>query len=674
MRLFLIFAIMKSTIKTNWPKYLLQWGVLAAISFTALTGSGDPEAYCPVGGLQALTTYGIRGSLPCSMSSAQILAGILAAAAVILFSKLFCAFLCPVGAVEDLLTKLRKSLGIKDAEVRSGSFADKALRLPKYALLFWVFYSTAGASELFCRRFDPYYAAVTGFKGEIVLWMSIAALALLVIGGLFVKRFWCRYICPMGALSNTLKFWLPLLMLAGAAWGLTAAGLGIEWWWWAGAVCLLGYILEAFYSRPKLQLMHVVLNEDRCGRHCYACRKNCPYNIDIPAQGVVTSVDCTLCGECVAACPSRALHIGIVAKPIKARAARFIPAILTVVLVALCLTLGKSFEVPTIDVRWGETEGLELATMKVSGLSSIHCYGSSMAFKGKMEKVPGVYGVKTFAGSHTVVLTYDTAVTNEEKLTEAIYEPSHFRVNSPDPGEYKELKIQTIRTEHMPNRTDLNYLGLQMRLTGRKIFGLESEYDCPLIIRVYMAPDEDPDEDWYREIVEMKVLAMPVHGGGVKETPVDFTFVRKEKGEGRIGIAEYLDHMFDHFKAEFNGRYPDGDTTVVRKRAEVYAGKPQWIYEICDPNYEKPIVRRGLPFLSNHLSKEEGVIGIYLTLNKDLQPCIQVRFASPMTAQRVRELMDMDTWSITYAPDDVREVGAKLSFEGKEGKTYEYTE
>ena len=198
---------------SNWPKYLLQWGTLAAIVFF-LTGlaakvftklpPSDPETYCPMGGLQAYVTYLVRGSLPCSMSSLQILMGIALAAAVILFSKLFCAYLCPVGTVEDLLMKLRKALKIKGISIRHGSVVDAILRIVKYALLFWIFYMTATASELFCKNLDPYYAVATGFKGEITLWMSIVTVSLVVLCGLFINRFWCKYICPLGAASNTL--------------------------------------------------------------------------------------------------------------------------------------------------------------------------------------------------------------------------------------------------------------------------------------------------------------------------------------------------------------------------------------------------------------------------------------------------------------------------------------
>ena len=183
----------KSTFTTNWPKTLIQLGVLATLVFF-LSGlaakifpgmtAPDPEKYCPYGGLEALATYIQRGSLPCSMTSLQIVMGIALAAVAVLFSKLFCAFICPVGTVEDLLIRLRKAIGIKAVRISATGVADKILRIVKYALVFWLFYMTISSSELFCKNLDPYYAAATGFKGEITLWMSIITVGLVIIPAL----------------------------------------------------------------------------------------------------------------------------------------------------------------------------------------------------------------------------------------------------------------------------------------------------------------------------------------------------------------------------------------------------------------------------------------------------------------------------------------------------------
>lgn len=658
----------KSTIIKNWPKYLLQWGVLAAL-IIFLTGivpgkePADPEAYCPVGGLEALTTFFVNGSLPCSMSSLQIMMGIMLAAAVVLFSKLFCGYICPLGTVQDLLSKVRRCFNIKGITIKNGSVADSALRIIKYAVVFWLFYMTATSSELFCKNLDPYYAVATGFKGEITLWMSIVTLSLLVLGGFFINMFWCKYLCPLGAISNSLKFWIWIAVLFGIWWVLDLVGANIPWWVLLGLFCLLGYLLEILNGKPKYQILNVIKTSSAC-THCGICNKKCPYGIDVDGLGGgrLDSVDCTLCGECVAACPTEALHIGACQKK-KSGFGKYLPAVLTVILIALGMWTGNRFELPTIDEQWGVESVAEdgtvtqlidpetLAETRIDGLRSVKCYGSSMAFKAKLQKIPGIYGVKTFVNHHYAIVTYDPAKITPEKILENIYVPSKFRVNTPDPSVVDSVKIMTIRTEKMYDKLDLNYLGLQMRLSGRKIYGLTSEFACPLIVHVYMDPSENPDKEWFRNIVEMKVLSMSVHGGGTKDTEVDYEFVDMEDSVSYIPTEDLVRMLFNPFKAEF------------KSRVEKFEGQPQYIYEITDQDYEKPIILRNMPYLSNHLSKHEGIIGIYLELNDDLQPAVRIRYGAPMTEDELWKLMTMDTWSITYAKDDVRDTPAKIEFE-----------
>ena len=667
----------KSTILKNWPKYLLQWGILVAliVFITGLIPSEeavDPEKYCPMGGLQALATYLANNSLPCSMSMVQIAMGIALVAAVVLFSKLFCAYICPVGTVQDLLSKARNAMHIKGIKVANGSVLDKVLRIVKYVLVFWIFYMTVNASELFCKNLDPYYAIATGFKGEITLWMSIVSISVILIGSFFINMFWCRYLCPLGAISNSLKFWVWIGVIFGVYVVAGVLGADIPWAVLLGAFCIAGYLLEIFHAKPKLQVLHVTKDDALCNG-CGLCMKKCPYNIDIKSvhNGKIQHVDCTLCGECVAACSTNALNIGV-CKPTRSKVWNIVPAILTVALIAFGIWAGGKFELPTIDMEWGIENVAEdgtvtqlvdpakLETTTVEGLRSVKCYGSSMAFKAKLEKIAGVHGVKVYVRRHAADILFDPAKTNHDKIQEAIYVPSKFRVNTPDHKVVPEVKVVTIRTEGMYDKMDINYLGMQMRNTGKKIYGLETEFACPLIVRVYMDPSENLDKDWYEEVVEMEVLQMPVHGGGTKEIEVDYEFVKVEDEVTTISTEDFLKKMFSPFKAQF------------KKRVEENAGKEQFVYEIANANYEKPIYLRNMPFLSNHLSKHDGIIGVYLNLNKDLVPAIQIRYAEPMTAEKIWELITMETWTITYKQDDVREEAAKIAFK-EQGTVYNYS-
>lgn len=684
---------MSKTIKKNWPKYALQWGVLAllVIFITGLAkvvipslAAADPEKYCPMGGLQALTTFFVRGSLPCSMSTVQIVMGIALAAAVILFSKLFCAYLCPVGTVQDLVAKLRKKMHIKAAHIRGGSIADKVLRILKYALLFTIFYLTATSSELFCKHLDPYYAVATGFKGEITLWMAITSVSLVVVGGFIVDNFWCRYICPLGALSNSLKFWVWLLLLTAVWYVAGVCGLNIPWFYLLGALCLLGYLLEILCGKPKLQLLHIYKDENACN-HCGSCTKTCPYHIDLDdcQNGIVRSVDCNLCLECTAVCPTKALKVGVCHK-CKGGFWKYVPAILAVGLLGLGIWLGTlpQFELPTISETWGiEKMGPDstvvqlvdpstLKTMEMDGLKSVKCFGSSTAFKNKLMAIDGVHGVKTFVVHHRAIITYDPSKVDPETIQKEVFVPVKIRTDkSPELTPNNKIKVVTIHTDGMFDRIDLTYFGLQVRNMGKQIYGLESEFACPLIIRLYMAPEETLSEQEAREWVEKKELVThnPTTGEAVKTIPVDWKFVDLVEQPEYITVKEYVEKMFEGFDSGiYNGRYTAADgSSFIEKRDVHYEGVPQYIYEIPGEDYDKPVFKRAnvWMFLSNHVSREEGIISLQLALNNDLVPALQIRFCAPMTAEKLWNLINEDPWKITYAEDDVREVPARVKFE-----------
>lgn len=627
----------RSSIISNWPKYVLQWGVLVAL-ILFLTGlipgetAADPEAYCPMGGLQAFATYLAQNSLPCSMSSLQVMMGLVLVAAVVLFSKLFCGYLCPLGTVQDIIKRLRVKFRIKSVKIANGSVVDKVLRIIKYALLFLIFYMTVEESELFCKNLDPYYAVATGFQGEITLWMSIVSICVLVIGSLVVDMFWCRYLCPLGAISNSLKFWVWICVLFGVYFAANVIGAGIPWAVLLGAFCIIGYLLEVFNAKPKYQILHVLKNESACN-NCGLCQKMCPYHIDLRTfhNGKINHVDCTLCGECVAACANKALNVGIKENKV-GKFRKVVPALLAVALTLFGIWAGGKIELPTIDMKWNteDVASENLQTTTFDNLRTLKCYGSAMTFKAKMEKVPGVHGVKVFVTRQSADILYNAEATSPEKIREAIYVPSRCKVQQLDPSVTTSLKTVVIRTEGMYEKGDLDNLGAMLKETGRKIYWLESEFACPLIVRVIMDAGENLDKDWFEEIVEK-----------------EYDFVKMEDEVIRTNASEYISKSFKPFKVE------------IQSRIEKYGNWKQNWYEVSDLSFDN--IDNAMPFLSNYLTQQSSILGVYLELNADLVPTIRIRYVDPMTEDKIKELLARDTWTISNK-GELKETKAKIAF------------
>jgi polyferredoxin len=106
------------------------------------------------------------------------------------------------------------------------------------------------------------------------------------IGGLslFYKNFWCRYLCPYGALLGLLS---------------------------------------------RVSPVKVRRNEKAC-THCGACSSNCPSLIDVESQDVIGSAECFGCMTCVSRCRTKGAMEVTVKTGRKRRALRpvFYPVIL----------------------------------------------------------------------------------------------------------------------------------------------------------------------------------------------------------------------------------------------------------------------------------------------------------------------------------------------------------
>jgi transcriptional regulator of nitric oxide reductase len=109
----------------------------------------------------------------------------------------FCGWLCPFGALQELLNEAARALRVPQLNL---PFAVHERLWPiKYILFLGLF-----AVSLHSTNLAVFGAEVEPFKTAITLkflrhWPFVAYAVGLLAAGLFVERFFCRYFCPLGA-------------------------------------------------------------------------------------------------------------------------------------------------------------------------------------------------------------------------------------------------------------------------------------------------------------------------------------------------------------------------------------------------------------------------------------------------------------------------------------------
>lgn len=109
----------------------------------------------------------------------------------------YCGWLCPFGALQELTNRIAKALHIPQWTLPWG------LHERLWPLKYMIFLGLFGVSLMSIDQAE-HLAEVEPFKTAIILkfvraWPFVAYAAALLIAGLFVERFYCRYLCPLGA-------------------------------------------------------------------------------------------------------------------------------------------------------------------------------------------------------------------------------------------------------------------------------------------------------------------------------------------------------------------------------------------------------------------------------------------------------------------------------------------
>lgn len=109
----------------------------------------------------------------------------------------YCGWLCPFGALQELTNQIARKLRIPQWTLPWG------LHERLWPIKYMIFLGLFGVSLASIEQAER-LAEVEPFKTAIILnfvraWPFVAYAAALLIAGLFVERFYCRYLCPLGA-------------------------------------------------------------------------------------------------------------------------------------------------------------------------------------------------------------------------------------------------------------------------------------------------------------------------------------------------------------------------------------------------------------------------------------------------------------------------------------------
>ncbi len=262
-----VFAtVLSNPFLQNFPKGRIHQGGSKSFCVPGLNCYSCPAAAgsCPIGALQSVLADR-KFSFSYYVVGIMILFGVF-------FGRLICGFLCPFGFFQDLLYK------IPTPKLKINKNVDRPLRYLKYLILviFVILLpllltdAFGSGTPHFCKWLCPAGTLEGGIPllieneslramaGALFNW-KVLLLLVMVGGSVFVYRPFCKYLCPLGA----------------------------------------------FYALfNKISFYRLKVDGVRC-TGCKTCEKQCKMNVAVTKN--INSTECIRCGDCIAACPEKAI-------------------------------------------------------------------------------------------------------------------------------------------------------------------------------------------------------------------------------------------------------------------------------------------------------------------------------------------------------------------------------
>ena len=191
----------------------------------------------------------------------------------VIFGRFVCGWMCAFGTYNDLVYMVFQKLTGK--KFKMNARLDKILKSVKYIVLaaivvgVWILGMKAPTGSNPWDAFGMIKEFPTAFP---MLMIGFGILALITVGAALVERFFCRYLCPLGA---------------------------------------------TFTFLSKLRIVSIDKPSEKCG-NCRVCTNNCSMGIDLYKNDKVTSGECIYCMKCVESCPRKNVKVNILGQKVSA--------------------------------------------------------------------------------------------------------------------------------------------------------------------------------------------------------------------------------------------------------------------------------------------------------------------------------------------------------------------
>ncbi len=259
LRLAIQLSFLTFTLWMGWQFYLFYQWTRDLAPYTPRPAA--VEGFLPIGALVSLKRLVLTGYFD-QAHPAGLTIFLAALTLGLLARKGFCGWICPVGTVSNLVEQLSTRLKIL---VTLPGWLNLPLLSLKYLLLAFFGYLIIWNMPLEAIKgfmASPYYLSADGRMllfflepGPLTLTITLA----IILISLIVRNFWCRFLCPYGALLG-----------------------------------LLAYIGPVAIKR----------DEGLCSQ-CQQCSRICPADIPVHGKVAIRNPECLGCLECTAICPEQ---------------------------------------------------------------------------------------------------------------------------------------------------------------------------------------------------------------------------------------------------------------------------------------------------------------------------------------------------------------------------------